>query len=668
MKTMIILCTIGCAFMRFSAHAQTWTPAERSHFGADGFETADPFRLSPLQLDSAYRWEASGLHNMNIAWNRTLSPMGGQFRWEFIEPAQGTYDWARPDSFVKRIQAEGLHLLVLVHPFTPWDQPGKNGVNYDKPNNMTAFKRFIAKMVERYDGDGIDDMPGLRYPIKYYEIGNEPEGPTFGDSPGTYNDFMQTVKAAYDTAKVAYPDVKIVIGGTSPIYDSRGFSNPIDAFWKGALNRTNVGSYFDIFNIHFFVGQYTKDVKDYLDYWKNLLSTYGISNKEIWLTETGTYTGTSSGPDNQPWPYQSPEYQAGWWVKHAAYGLANGLTKFFWVFYYSDQNDWRTTVAFVDRDKTTKKPVFYTHRLLAEKIDAFSSVVQNSYSAQAQNQTSGNFKFTADGKPVYIIWNDAGGSVTLSGLSGTQVKVTKAIPQLDQNGRVILDGSGNPTFESSTQTVTNGQVTLALSAVPLYVEESITAPAAPTLVSPADGATGVSTFPTLTWNASAGATTYRLQLSTDSTFASFIVNDSTLADTSKQVGPLANNTRYFWRVSAKNAGGTSPFSAARRFTTAAPSSVERVGSEVPTAFALNQNYPNPFNPSTTIRLQIPDVSRVRLMVYNVLGCEVATLVNENLQPGSYEVKFDASGLPSSVYLYRLEIGNFIRTRRMILIR
>jgi len=87
-------------------------------------------------------------------------------------------------------------LLVLVHPFTPWDQPGKNGGNYDKPNNMTAFKRFIAKMVERYDGDGIDDMPGLLYPIKYYEIGNEPEGQTFGDSPGTYNDFMQTVKAA----------------------------------------------------------------------------------------------------------------------------------------------------------------------------------------------------------------------------------------------------------------------------------------------------------------------------------------------------------------------------------------------------------------------------------------------------------------------------------------
>jgi len=91
MKIMLILYAIGYALMGYSAHAQTWSPAEQSHFGADGFETADPFRLTPLQLDSAYRWEASGLRNVNIAWNRTLTPMGGQFRWEFIERVQGTY-------------------------------------------------------------------------------------------------------------------------------------------------------------------------------------------------------------------------------------------------------------------------------------------------------------------------------------------------------------------------------------------------------------------------------------------------------------------------------------------------------------------------------------------------------------------------------------------------
>ncbi len=61
-------------------YSQSWTAQKSSHFGVDGFETADFFRLAPLQLDTAYRWEAAGLRNSNVAWNRTLSPTGGQFR------------------------------------------------------------------------------------------------------------------------------------------------------------------------------------------------------------------------------------------------------------------------------------------------------------------------------------------------------------------------------------------------------------------------------------------------------------------------------------------------------------------------------------------------------------------------------------------------------------
>lgn len=668
MKTLISVFVLMHTLLEIGAYGQTWAPSERSHFGVNGFETADLFRLPPLQLDSAYRWEAMGIRNMNIAWNRTLSPMGGQFRWEFIEPSPGTYDWAKPDSFVKRIQAENLQLLVLIHPFTPWDQPGKNGGNYDKPNNMTAFKRFIANLVERYDGDGINDMPGLLYPIKYYEIGNEPEGPTFGDSPGTYNDFMTTVKAAYDTAKIAFPDVKIVIGGTSPIYDSRGFASQVDLFWKGAFNRANVANYFDIFNIHFFVGQYTKDIKDYLDYWKNLLAMYGLSGKEIWLTETGTYSGTSAGPDGQPWPNQSSEYQASWWVKHSAYSLANGIGKLFWVFYYSNQSDWRSTVAFVDIDRTTKKAVYYTHKLLAEKLDAFSTSVQNSYSASSQNQTAGNFKFTVGGKPVHVLWNDAGGSVTLTGITSTRVRVTKAVPVLSSSGSVVLDASGNPTFDSSIVSVSNGQITLTLSSVPVYIEEIENAPLAPTLFSPADGATGVSPSPTLVWNRSTGATSYRVQVSTSSTFSTTVFDRSGIADTSQQISGLANNTLYYWRVNATNAAGTSDWSNVRSFTTTGPTSVEQVGSDIPKTYALYQNYPNPFNPVTTIQFSLPKESSVKLTVFNSLGIPIEVLVNEQLPPGHYRVQWSPRNVPSGVYFYQLKSAEFTNTKKLLLIR
>ena len=98
-------------------------------------------------------------------------------------------------------------------------------------------------------------------------------------------------------------------------------------------------------------------------------------------------------------------------------------------------------------------------------------------------------------------------------------------------------------------------------------------------------------------------------------------------------------------------------------------------------FSLSQNYPNPFNPSTTIKYSIPSVENanfrsVQLKVYDVLGREVATLVNKEQQPGNYEVKFNASSLTSGVYFYRIQAGDpakglgqvFIETKKMILLR
>ncbi|NCS88169.1 MAG: hypothetical protein AUK34_08800 [Ignavibacteria bacterium CG2_30_36_16] len=101
---------------------------------------------------------------------------------------------------------------------------------------------------------------------------------------------------------------------------------------------------------------------------------------------------------------------------------------------------------------------------------------------------------------------------------------------------------------------------------------------------------------------------------------------------------------------------------------------------VPDEFALYQNYPNPFNPITKIKYSIPKIinnkspvpsvagSIINLKVYDVLGNEIATLVNEEKPPGEYEVEFDGSGLASGVYFYQLKVGSFIQTKKMILLR
>jgi beta-1,2-mannobiose phosphorylase / 1,2-beta-oligomannan phosphorylase len=89
---------------------------------------------------------------------------------------------------------------------------------------------------------------------------------------------------------------------------------------------------------------------------------------------------------------------------------------------------------------------------------------------------------------------------------------------------------------------------------------------------------------------------------------------------------------------------------------------------IPGAFLLAQNYPNPFNPKTEIRYEVSGISEVKITVYDLLGREVAVLVNERKQPGSYEVSFDASGLASGVYMYRMQAGNFVQSRRMLLLK
>ncbi len=89
---------------------------------------------------------------------------------------------------------------------------------------------------------------------------------------------------------------------------------------------------------------------------------------------------------------------------------------------------------------------------------------------------------------------------------------------------------------------------------------------------------------------------------------------------------------------------------------------------IPTVFKLEQNYPNPFNPSTRIKFAVPEKSNVLIKVYDILGSEVATLVNEEMDAGWYENNFNAAGLSSGVYLFRMEAGNFISTKKMIYLR
>jgi len=98
-------------------------------------------------------------------------------------------------------------------------------------------------------------------------------------------------------------------------------------------------------------------------------------------------------------------------------------------------------------------------------------------------------------------------------------------------------------------------------------------------------------------------------------------------------------------------------------------SVEQIETELlPNEFRLEQNYPNPFNPSTTIQFAVPQTSNVTIRIYDILGREVATLIDEKYQPGQYKVIFEAGQLASGLYVYRIQAGDFRETKKLMLLR
>lgn len=106
----------------------------------------------------------------------------------------------------------------------------------------------------------------------------------------------------------------------------------------------------------------------------------------------------------------------------------------------------------------------------------------------------------------------------------------------------------------------------------------------------------------------------------------------------------------------------------RKITQAHIIGIKKISSEIPGKFALSQNYPNPFNPVTTIMFDVPEKNNVKLVVYDLLGRQVEVLVNKEVQPGSYTVKFDGSNLPSGVFFCKMTAGNYTDVRKMVLVK
>jgi hypothetical protein len=197
---------------------------------------------------------------------------------------------------------------------------------------------------------------------------------------------------------------------------------------------------------------------------------------------------------------------------------------------------------------------------------------------------------------------------------------------------------------------------------------------APVLSGPATGDTLAAQDTCLEWMPVPNVTSYEVQIASDSAFSYVVLDSIVVSDTAFTIeniidSKLSLETKYFWRVKAIDSTNSSQFSATWSFIT--PSRITGIQTNangIPKTYQLSQNYPNPFNPTTVIKYSLPKAQFVTLVVYDVLGQEVASLVNERQAAGNYQVNFSGDRFASGVYFYILKAGHFVSTRKMLLLK
>lgn len=189
-------------------------------------------------------------------------------------------------------------------------------------------------------------------------------------------------------------------------------------------------------------------------------------------------------------------------------------------------------------------------------------------------------------------------------------------------------------------------------------------PDSPTLSYPTNGAINIPVLPVMTWYNLQYVDVYILQISKSPSFDSLVYNDTTVLH---QV-QLQINTKYYWRVCGLYYTCIGSWSNVWSFTTSNQIGINLISSEVPSEYKLFNNYPNPFNSSTIIKYQIIKDNITTLKIFDVLGREVSILINSMQKAGTYNFYLNVNNLPSGIYYYQIESGNYSETKKMVLIK
>ncbi len=193
---------------------------------------------------------------------------------------------------------------------------------------------------------------------------------------------------------------------------------------------------------------------------------------------------------------------------------------------------------------------------------------------------------------------------------------------------------------------------------------------APNLTNPPNGSNIYTLNPTLQWSGASGNFLYEeLQVATEPNFYYPFINASLWQhETNYTVqNGLQYNLLYYWRVGLNCYPGYFLYSSTYSFMPLI-TGIKQISNEIPANYNLLQNYPNPFNPTTNIEVDLPKNTFTKLIIYDITGREIQTLVNEELKAGRYIVEFSGNDLSSGMYFYKLITDEYSKSKKMILIK
>ena len=411
----------GLNFMTLNHESRDWIAQN----GVEVFY-ADPQNIQRAQQSVQIRASAFG----------ATAPLGGMyyfrdvqnFPWGMIEIAPGQYDFSLSDYLVSQTEAQGMRYVGTVMPFADWDL-AQNGPTeaicehffaedyfylastgaMGRYNDLDAFLTWLAIMVERYDGDGVEDMPGLQYGVKYWQIHNEPEGENCGQFRRDPEAFVELMQRGYEVVHASCADCFVINGGAgSQVWQA---NNNLAGFWE-TYAELGGSDAIDIIAIHYNNGKHEQgngkpaDFEFMIQYFHDLFG----ADKPVWVTEFGVLIGEST-PDGRF--IGIPEAEAGaWFIRFYTAGLANGVDHF-----YSD------SFAFIfvepQHQAITLRLPYYVNILVEHMVGS---------ATESEKLAEGQYHFTVDGQSVYVLWAgvpaEITGNVLVTDMYGNQTTLS----------------------------------------------------------------------------------------------------------------------------------------------------------------------------------------------------------------------------------------------------